>query len=108
MSLTGEAKQRAFALFDQNNKVSYVAKALQVSWGTAQTLRRKWEAQHLEPAETPVVDDGEQWTLSLTVAPADLDRILQAATEQEKANAVAFLLQARLNFILQPPEEDPS
>jgi hypothetical protein len=116
-------KIKAIALFREKRSTHHIAEALGISWPTVDKLRKEWLSQ--PPAEErlnkpPASEDSapdpqapepdanpeDPWDISLKVLPADLNRILLAASESERATAVAVILQARLDAILNPPANE--
>jgi hypothetical protein len=107
MSTSETQKSRAFELFIEGRTVNAAAALLNIPWSRSKKFWNEWEKRHTEEKPDPEPGDGtsEAWEITLRVAPEDLDRILNAATEAEKSSAVQYLLQARLNAILEPGAE---
>ena len=105
--ITEAERQKAFDMFATGFSNQAVAEELGLSPAAIYRLRARWlsdrDPSQAEPEPNAADDPNEPWNIKLEVMPADLDRILLAATEQERANAVTFILQGRLNAILDPP-----
>jgi hypothetical protein len=98
--ITEDQRRQAFEMFDRNASTNEVAKKLfNKYWNPAKKLRDEYDAQkepgnEIEPsdAETP-----EAWDVTLSVPVERMDKIMIRFSPQEKADAIATVLQARLN-----------
>lgn len=98
--ITDDQRTQAFEMFDRNASTNEVAKKLfNKYWNPAKKLRDEYDAQKepgngIEPSdsETP-----EAWDVTLSVPVERMDKIMIRFSPQEKADAIANVLQARLN-----------
>ena len=108
-----EKRAKAEELLLAGKSVNSAAKAAGINWGQANTIRLsliaegKLENPASEDDEQPA-DDGETtlWDLSIQVPEDRADDILLALPLQEKMNAIAYVLQQRMDELLTPAEEE--
>jgi hypothetical protein len=109
-----EQEARAREMFAQGDSVNKVATTLGITWQAARKIqgppaekagkkrgRKKSSngavAVHLKEEEVP-----EAWDLALTLPTSRMDDIFAEFTAQEKADAIAAVLQARLDALITP------
>jgi hypothetical protein len=111
-------REKAAKLLGENPLMlnQHLAEQLGVSWGTARKLRyqianpeaadepRGEDNDHADTAADPDEETDGAWEIKLTVCANDMDRIFGGATTQEKTEAIANLLQSRLDAMLEAPK----
>lgn len=95
---TEEQKTEAADLFAGGASINLVAKTLGISW---------YEAKQLQPAsETePEAAEDAEWDLTIRIPKVRVPDIFAAFTAQEQADAVAYVLQQRMDLILESASE---
>jgi hypothetical protein len=108
----GTMEEKALALYAKGDSVSGVARALGVTWHIANKLRpaiggAKVKTRKPKREKPPVVADEEvseevpeAWDLALSLPTGRMDHIFAEFTAQEKADAIAGVLQARLDALV--------
>jgi hypothetical protein len=109
----GTMEEKALALYAEGDTVSGVARALGVTWHIANKLRPaiggakvktrkpKRQKQPVAVADEEVSEEApEAWDLALSVPTGRMDHIFAEFTAQEKADAIAGVLQARLDALI--------
>ena len=94
----------AAKMFAEGKSVNAVAKALGLSWYDANKLRAQCG---LEPAKKPkkvaempvpdIEEEPDSWSVSLNIPTAKMDALFATFSAQEKADAIATVLQSRLD-----------
>lgn len=98
-----EIERQAFTLFAEGKSVNHVAVALfNNNWTRAKKLKAQFDAGIEEAAEPVAVDEeaAEIWDLTLKVPAAQTADIFATFSIQEQIDAIANVLQNRLNVAL--------
>lgn len=114
-----EVNAKAAELFAAGESVNGVARALfKGNWGRAKQQHAAWleetggaasesapkrgrRAKQAAPAEDAEAESPESFDLGTVVQAGKLDRLLGTFTVQEKAHAVAVVIQARMDALLE-------
>ncbi|MBS1803536.1 MAG: hypothetical protein JST28_09215 [Acidobacteria bacterium] len=113
--MNGEEQERARELFAQGKSVNFVSKEFGITWQAAKKIqdpnwqempagkpgRRKGPIKPKLKAE--VIEMPAAWDLSLTVSADRMDAIFAEFEPGEKADAIAAVLQARLDALVAEP-----
>lgn len=102
-----ELETKARALFAQGMSVNAVAGALfKGHWARAKQVKDAMDGGAPAPKKKPPKKDEEEgvpiFEVRLEVPTARLDDIFAEFTPQEKADAIAGVLQARMDAVLEP------
>jgi transposase len=102
-------------MFREGKSVNAVAAELKTTWWEAHKMKRAFERENgivVKPKRKPakkkaaepeveVEEVPENWDVSISVPSARLNDIFDAFSAQEKADAIAGVLQSRINAALE-------
>lgn len=94
--VTEEQKKQAAAMFAEGASVNKVAETVGIGWITAKNLQGGAPKPNGKPQREVVSTLPEEYELTVRVPVELADKILASFTTQEKMDAIASVLQARV------------